>query len=158
MKENTSEIDEIFIANLSKLENYTTSKIYRKNTSFNSISNYDDTHFLATGKLLTKSKEGREKVYSILKITYWFRALYVVIGQSLGIALILWIWHQSYSNSTIRCETHDRDYETHDCASLRWMPHTDACSPTITNYALHITHWFLFPRRFWIFRHFYHLY
>ncbi|MBR6112731.1 MAG: hypothetical protein IKQ08_12385 [Paludibacteraceae bacterium] len=28
------------------------------------------THFLATGKLLTKSKEGREKVYSILKITY----------------------------------------------------------------------------------------
>ena len=27
-------------------------------------------HFLATGKLLTKSKEGREKVYSILKITY----------------------------------------------------------------------------------------
>lgn len=28
------------------------------------------THFLATGKLLTKSKEGREKVYSINKITY----------------------------------------------------------------------------------------
>lgn len=49
LKENTSEIDEIFIANLSKLENYTTSKIYRNNTSFNSISNYDDTHFLATG-------------------------------------------------------------------------------------------------------------
>lgn len=49
LKESTSGLDEIFFANLSQVGTYSTSKIYRDNTSFNSIFSYDNVHFLSTG-------------------------------------------------------------------------------------------------------------
>lgn len=49
LKESITNIDEIFFADLSKIEDYTSSKVYRNKTSFNSLFCYDNVHFLATG-------------------------------------------------------------------------------------------------------------